>query len=155
LLKTWRERHWPVLHVHHDDKDDDSPINAKYPETFKPHAGAKPEGVEPVFVNHVGSPFVPTDLPEAIKVYEKKGKRKVVVIGMDGGQCINSTTRHGASLGYEMAVVADACASYGADNWRTGKPFTAEETHDIAMGTLTGFWKVTSTIDVLKVLGYE
>lgn len=33
------------------------------------------------------------------------------MIGMDGGQCINSTTRHGADLGYEMVVVADACAS--------------------------------------------
>ena len=77
------------------------------------------------------------------------------MIGMDGGQCINSTTRHGVDLGYDMMVVGDACASYAMNPWKTGKEFGAEETHDAAMGLLCGYCKVTTTKEVLSVLGYE
>jgi nicotinamidase-related amidase len=109
LLSTWRSKGWPILHVHHDDIDDPTnPISSNFPETVKPHESAAPEGDEKVFVKHAGSPFVATKLPDAIKSY---GHRKIVVIGMDGGQCVNSTTRHGIDLGYDMVVVGDACAS--------------------------------------------
>ena len=75
---------------------------------MKPHDIAAPEGDEKVFVKHTVSAFMESKLPDTIKSY---GHRKIVVIGMDGGQCVNDTTRHGADLGYDMVVVGDACAS--------------------------------------------
>ena len=109
LLSTWRSKGWPILHVHHDDIDDPTnPISSNFPEKVKPHDIAAPEADEKVFVKHTGSAFMESKLPDTIKSY---GHRKIVVIGMDGGQCVNSTTRQGADLGYDMVVVGDACAS--------------------------------------------
>lgn len=154
LLKTWRSRSWPILHVIHDDKDDPSNlISAAHPETFKPHACAKPEGDEKVFIKHVGSPFVATELGSAIDSYEKDSK--IVVIGMDGAQCINNTTRHGSDLGYKMVVVGDACSTYVMQDWKTGKDISAEEAHDTAMSMLNGYGKVTTAKEVLSVLGFQ
>lgn len=104
-------------------------------------------------MKNVGSPFVATELPAAIKNYG--GEREIVVIGMDGTQCVNNTTRHGVDLGYKMVVVGDACASYGIRDWRTGKEVGEEATHNLAMGILAGDARVTSTKEVLAVLGYE
>jgi nicotinamidase-related amidase len=149
LLKTWREKKWPVLHVQHDDvADPTNIINSKYPETFKAHACSAPESDEPIFVKHVGSAFVAPDLGKEIDKLGKK--RKVVVIGMDGAQCINSTTRHGSDLGYDLVVVGDACASYGM-----GGGFDAEKTHEAAMKMLEGYVKVVKTNKLLEVLGTE
>jgi nicotinamidase-related amidase len=154
LISKWRSKTWPVLHVHHDDIDDPSnPISASSPTTFAPHASAKPISGEQVFIKHVGSPFVSTELPAVIKTY---GHRKIVVIGMDGAQCINNTTRHGADLGYDMVVVTDACSTYGVEGWEIGeKGMGAEETHRAAMGMLSSCAKVTTTEKLMGVLGYE
>jgi len=151
LLQTWRSKEWPVLHVHHDGGPDNA-ISSGFPANFAPHTSAAPLPSEPVFVKTVGSPFVETKLPEVIK--ELGGKRKIVVIGMDGGQCINNTTRHGTDLGYEIVVVGDACSSYAMNDWTTGKDYGAEQTHIAAMSLLAGDAKVTTTKDVLGVLRY-
>lgn len=149
LLKTWREKKWPILHVQHDDvADPTNIINSKYPETFRAHSCSQPEGDEPIFVKTVGSAFIAPDLGIAIDKLGKK--RKVVVIGLDGAQCINSTTRHGSDLGYDLLVVRDACASYGM-----GGEFDAAKTHEAAMKMLEGYVKVVKTSDILGVLGFE
>jgi nicotinamidase-related amidase len=150
LLNTWRAKNWPILHIQHDDNEPKNPINSDYPETFAIHTSAVPEGDEKVFVKHTSSAFVAEGLPEAIKSY---GHRKIVVIGMDGAQCVNSTVRQGDDLGYKMFVVADACASYGMDDYE-GKNVGAEYTHNAAMWMLKAYGKVTQTADVLKDLGY-
>jgi nicotinamidase-related amidase len=154
LLQTWRSKSWPILHVNHDDiADDTNIINSKYPEAFAFHSSSKPQDGEQVFTKHVGSPFVATEVPAVIKSY---GNRKIVVIGMDGGQCVNSTVRHGSDLGFEMVVVADSCSSYGTEDWMNeGETLGAEETHKFAMGLLAGYATVTSTKNLWKALGYE
>ncbi|KAH7413476.1 Isochorismatase-like protein [Cadophora sp. MPI-SDFR-AT-0126] len=152
LLETWRSNSWPVLHVYHDATEPNNPISSKYPESFAPHTCAAPKEGEPTFIKNVGSPFVATELPGVIKSY---GDRRVIVIGMDGSECINSTTRHGADLGFRMVVVGDACASYGMTDWVTGKQRDAEETHNAAMGMLNSYALVTNTERIRKGLGYD
>jgi len=151
LLKTWRSKSWPILHIQHNAVNEPkNPISAAYPETFAIHTSAAPEGDEKVFVKHTSSAFVAEGLPEELKSY---GHRKIVVIGMDGAQCVNSTVRQGDDLGYSMYVVRDACASYGMDDYE-GKNVGGEFTNNAAMWMLMAFSKVTSTADVLKDLGY-
>jgi len=151
LLKTWRAKGWPILHIQHDNQyEPNNPINAVHPETFAIHTSAAPEGDEKVFVKHTGSAFFAEGLQEAIK---SLGNKRIVVIGMDGAQCVNSTARHADDLGYSVYVVADACASYGMDNWER-KNVGAEFTHNAAMWMLMGYSKVTHTADILKELGY-
>jgi nicotinamidase-related amidase len=151
MLKTWRSKGWPIVHIQHDAKNEPkNPINAAYPETFAIHTSAAPEGDEKVFVKHTGSAFHAEGLPEAIKSY---GHQRIVVIGMDGAQCVNSTVRHGDDLGYSMYVVADACSSYGMDDYE-GKNVGGEYTHNAAMWMLMAYAKVTQTAEVWKDLGY-
>lgn len=153
LLRTWRSKSWPIIHVHNDDiKDPDSPLSSKHPITFAPHACATPAPGEPIFVKHVGSPFVETDILAAI---EELGKRMIVVVGMESACCINSTVRHGADLGLDMIVVGDACASFGMSDWKSGKLVGAEEVHDASIGMLAAYGKVTTTAGLMEVLGYE
>jgi nicotinamidase-related amidase len=151
LLKTWRSKNWPILHIQHDAfNEPKNPINAAYPETFAIHNSAAPGGDEKVFVKHTGSAFFAEGLPEAINSY---GHRKTVVIGMDGSQCINSTVRQGDDLGYKMFVVVDACASYGMEDYE-GRNVGAENTHNAAMWMLAPYAKITTTEKVWKDLGY-
>jgi len=165
LLKTWRSKDWPILHVQHDDIFDASnPIAAIHPETYAIHPSAAPLPNEPVFVKNVGSPFVASGLKQKVDEImakdgegrEGKQKRKIVVIGMDGAQCVNDTTRNATDLGYKIVVIGDASASYGMEDWRTGKQLGAEETHNAAMDMLVGYTdgKVTTTEKVLEVLGF-
>lgn len=151
LLRTWRSKGWPVLHVQHDGGPDNI-ISVGFPESFALHTCATPLPSERVFVKKVGSPFVATKLSNVMN--ELGEKNKIVVVGMDGGQCINNTTRHAVDLGYSVVVVGDACASYAMNDWKTGKNFGAEETHNAAMSILAGDAKVTTTKELLGVLGY-
>lgn len=154
LLLTWREKSWPILHVHHDDLvEEGNPISPKFPITFAPHACANPLASEKVFIKHVGSAFVATGLLDEIR--KIGGKRKAVVIGMDGAQCINNTTRHGADLGLAMVVVGDACASYGVKEWKTANSIGAEETHAAAMSMLSAYGEVVTTKKLVASLGVK
>jgi nicotinamidase-related amidase len=157
LLSTWRSKSWPIIHVQHDDiYDSTNIISAAYPKTYAIHPSAAPSGSEPVVVKNTGSAFLSPDLPALLATHEKDDKKtKIVVIGMDGTQCIASSVRHGDDLGYDIVVVGDACASYPTRDWKTGKELGAEETHDQAMNNLTGITRITTTKEVLGVLGLE
>ncbi|KAH8657097.1 Isochorismatase-like protein [Tricladium varicosporioides] len=162
LLTTWRMNRWPIMHVHHDDIfDPTNIISAKWPETFAAHACAAKGKGERRYVKNGGSAFVGTGLKDDLRMYVKpkwRGREavgKVVVCGMDGRECVNSTARHGVDLGFEMVVVGDACASYGMRSWKKegrGDILNAEETHAVAMGMLEGYCEVTSRQKLLGTL---
>jgi len=76
---------------------------------------------------------------------------------MDGAQCVNSTTRSAADLGFDVTVVADACATFGTPDWKkgeaNGKGWGPEETHDLAMAILAGgYARVVTTEELLRSL---
>jgi hypothetical protein len=84
-LSTWREKPWPILHVHYDDLvEEDNLISPKSLVTFTPHACAASLTSEKVFKKHVGSLFAMTGLLDEIRKLGEK--RNVVVIGMDSAQ---------------------------------------------------------------------
>lgn len=102
-------------------------------------------------IKHVGSAFVGGMLEGLLK--ETGEGRKIVVIGMDGAQCVSSTVRHGSDLGYEIIVPGDACASYGMPDWRGGgKVLSAEQTNDAAMSMLGDYATVILTSGVFEAL---
>lgn len=154
ILLEWRSRSWPVIHINHHSLDPADDLHESHPELNAPHGCAAPVGDERVFIKHVGSPFVATGLPSELGALDPEKKRKLVVIGMDGSQCINSTTRHAVDLGYEVVVVADACSTYAVPHWKSGKEWTPEESHDFAISMLAGDAKITTAKDVLQVLGF-
>ena len=157
VLRLWRRRKWPVVHIHHDDLDPEHPINkVTYPDKFKAHACSAPRDDEPLLHKHTGSAFIDPSLRLAERLEQAGGKASgVVIMGMDGAQCVNDNTRAANDLGFEVTVVADACATFGMDDYRdSGKKIGAEETHTAAMSMLNnGFAKVVTTEDLMKIYG--
>ncbi|KIV77512.1 hypothetical protein PV11_09302 [Exophiala sideris] len=153
LLSHWRKHGWPLIHIHHDALDPKEPLNlGRNPENCKAHACSAPLDGEPVLVKHVGSAFTDPSLRLEARLKEM-GALEVVVIGMDGAQCINDNARGASERGFKVTVVADACASYGMASYgRESKVYSAEETHDAAMSMLAnGFARVMGTEEYLAI----
>lgn len=154
ILQAWRKRGWPIIHVVHHDSDPGHPLNKdRCPDGHKPHVCAAPQGDEPVLLKTVGSAFTDPDLKLLERLKDLGGsKAKVVIVGMDGAQCVNDNTRGGYDRGFDMTVVADACATFGMPDYRDPeKEICAEDTHVAAMSMLgNGFAKVVKTDDLLQ-----
>ena len=154
VLSHWRSHNFPLLHIHHDDPDETNPINKTlHPEAFKAHACSAPRDDETLLHKHVGSAFTDPGL-ELVSRLEKLGggKNGVVIIGMDGAQCINDNTRSASDRGFKVTVAADACATFAMEDYRDSKKeISPEDTHTAAMSMLAnGFAKVVSTEELLK-----
>lgn len=154
VIHTWRQLKWPIIHVVHHDSDPDHPLNKDVrPEGHKPHACAKPQGDEPILLKTAGSAFTDPELKLAERLTQLGGPNaNVTIIGMDGAQCVNDNARGGCDRGFRMTVVADACATFGMRDYRSGgNAISAEDTHTAAMSMLAnGFAKVVMTDDLLQ-----
>lgn len=154
VLQAWRKLGWPIIHIVHHDSDPDHPLNKDiHPKGHKSHVCAAPQTDEPVLLKTAGSAFTDPELRLFDRLNELGGaKAKVVIVGMDGAQCVNDNARGGSDRGFDMTVVADACASFGMSDYRPGgKEISAEDTHVAAMSILAnGFAKVVTTNDLLQ-----
>lgn len=104
-----------------------------------------------MLVKHVGSAFTDPTLRLEERLWDLNAVI-VVVIGMDGAQCINDNARAANERGFSVIVAADACASYGMGHYASSrKTYSPEKTHDAAMSMLAnGFARVVSTAELLK-----
>lgn len=130
LLREWRRRRWPVVHVQHDSVEE-SPLSPGQPgNDHKPEV--RPEPGEPVVHKTVNSGFIGTDLEDRLRALDVPG---VVVAGLTTDHCVSTTTRMAGNLGFDTWLVADACAAHdrtGADGTR----FPAQVVHDVALASL-------------------
>lgn len=156
ILLAWRQLGWPIIHIVHHDSDPCSPLNKDvHPEGHRPHECAIPHVGEPILLKSVGSAFTDPKLRLAETLTELGGsKAKMIIIGMDGAQCVNDNARGAYDRGFNVSVVADACASFGMARYGfDGADFSAEDTHTVAMSMLAnGFAKVLSTDELLRKL---
>lgn len=160
ILARWRELQYPLIHINHRASHPLDPLHESHPESNAPHSCAAPLPGEVIRYKTTGSAFGGdhdgVSLLEALeKLQSPTGEKvKLVVIGMDGAQCVNSTTRSAADLGFDVTVVADACASFGMPGWKKGgKSWGPEETHDVAMSILAGgYARVVTTEELLSSL---
>lgn len=108
LLKTFREKGLPVIHVRHEFPNNDAPFfrpdshGAKISRLLAPHAN------EPVVLKHRVNGFQDTNLKETLDAAQVD---KLVICGAMSHMCVDGTTRAARDLGYECVVVHDACAT--------------------------------------------
>jgi nicotinamidase-related amidase len=162
VLNRWRERQYPLIHIHHHASDPLDPLHPSHHETSSAHSCAAPIDDEPVRYKSEGSAFISkhtgTSLEEDLERFRKPNGDlpKLVIIGMDGAQCINSTTRNAADLGFDVTVVADACATFAMPDWRKGaakgRGWSADETHDMAMAMAGNYAHVLLTEQLMETL---
>jgi nicotinamidase-related amidase len=149
LLAAWRRTRRPVIHVQHMSRDPESPLRPDRPgNAFKPEAA--PEAGEPVFRKTVNSAFIGTALEAHLR---GQGIDTLVLAGLTTDQCVSSTTRMAANLGFTAIVVSDGTATFertGPD----GEHYTAEAMHRHELASLhEEFATIRRTGEVLEEIG--
>ncbi|RAS75580.1 cysteine hydrolase family protein [Priestia endophytica] len=148
LLKTWRKREYPIIHIQHLSDNDQSIFHpSKQSSAFKD--SVVPVKGETIFKKKVNSAFIGTRLEEHLK---ENNIRKVVIVGLTTPHCVSTTTRMSGNLGFETYLVSDATAAFaikGADNTY----YSAEQIHNVSLATLDNeFAKVLTTEEVIQKL---
>lgn len=148
LLSAWRAAELPVIHVQHHSKKADSPLS---PGTvgceFKPEA--MPQNNEIVFVKHVNSAFIGTDLEAHLR---GKGIETLVIVGLTTDHCVSTTTRMAGNLGFDTTLVSDATATFNRQGIDGGN-LTADEIHKVNLASLNKqFCRVMPTTEVLATM---
>ena len=146
LLHHWRERSWPVLHVHHSSSLPDSPLHPRNP-GHAVKALARPLPGEAVFDKSVNSAFIGTGLEDHLR---EQGLHHLVVAGLTTDHCVSTSVRMAANLGFGVELAGDATATHdrvGPD----GTHHSANEMHAINLASLHGeFCQVADTAVLLE-----
>ncbi|MCY8233951.1 cysteine hydrolase family protein [Priestia endophytica] len=148
LLKAWRKREYPIVHIQHLSDNDQSIFHpSKQSSAFKD--SVVPVRDETILKKKVNSAFIGTGLEEHLK---ENNIQKVVIVGLTTPHCVSTTTRMSGNLGFETYLVSDATAAFaikGADNTY----YSAEQIHNVSLATLDNeFAKVLTTEEVIQKL---
>ncbi|MBO1908755.1 cysteine hydrolase [Microvirga sp. 3-52] len=148
VLAAWRSGGLPIIHVRHDSVETGSTLAPGEPgHAFR--QGFEPRQGEPVVSKSVNSAFIGTDLDLRLK---RLGIRTVVVFGITTDQCVSTTVRVGANLGYHMILIEDACDCFELPDG-AGGTIPARTSHEVHVATLRfEFAKVVTTRELLVEL---
>ncbi len=134
--------------VRHDSVTPGSPLAPGHPgNAHKP--GFEPRAGEPLILKHVNSAFIGTDLEARLRAAQV---RQLVVFGISTDMCVSTTVRMAANLGFETAIVGDACHTWG-QRAPDGGFLDADLIHRAHLTTLgSEFAEVLDTAGVLRAL---
>jgi len=131
LIAEWRTKGRPIIHVRHDSIEPGSALTPGTPgNDFRPGFG--PQGEEALITKSVNSAFIGTDLDLRLK---RLGARHVVAFGISTDQCVSTTIRTGANMGWDMILVPDACDCFDLPDGKGGT-IPAEEIQAAHVATL-------------------
>jgi nicotinamidase-related amidase len=141
VLKNFRERQLPIIHVRHLSVRPGSTFFLPGTKGAEIHAAVQPAAGETVVEKNFPNSFRNTKLEQILK---DGGITNLVVAGMMTHMCVDATVRHAADLGYRITLLGDACAtraqSYG------GESVPARQVHAAFLAALNGFYaKVVQT----------
>jgi nicotinamidase-related amidase len=144
LIAEWRATARPIIHVRHDSIERGSSLTPGTPgNDFRPGFG--PQGDEPLITKSVNSAFIGTDLDLRLK---RLGAKHVVAFGISTDQCVSTTIRTGANMGWDMILVPDACDCFDLPDGNGGT-IPAEQIHAAHVATLAfEFCRVMSTVEL-------
>ena len=160
LLEAWREHGLPVIYTRHDSREAASPLRSDNP-GFAFKAGLEPRETlpstkpstepvaEPVFVKHVNSGYIGTDLEDSLRQF---GITRIVHVGFFTNMCVESTVRMSGNMGFDSYLVDEACCCtnrVGPD----GTDYEPELIHATTVANLHGeFCTNLSAADALSLL---
>jgi nicotinamidase-related amidase len=98
----------------------------------------KPEPNDIIVINFDSSAFSHTDLDAILRA---RGTKQLVLAGIATNWVVESTTRYGAELGYDITVLEDCCQGF------------TDELHDFAMkNTLPYYATIMKSADFISTL---
>lgn len=148
VLAAFRKAGHPIIHVRHDSIAPTSSLRPGQPgHAFRP--GFEPADGEPVVAKSVNAAFIGTDLDLRLRRLQADA---VVVFGITTDQCVSTTTRVGANLGWRMILIEDACDCFALPDGRGGV-IPAETIHAAHVATLRAeFARVMTTAELVAAL---
>ncbi len=151
LLAGFRALGAPVIHVRHISARSDSPLHpSQGGNAIK--AAVAPQDEEPVLEKSTNSAFIGTDLEARLNAL---GTEDVVIAGLSTPQCISTSMRMAANLGFDVWLAHDACAAFethARSDWAASLPaMSAQQIHDAEVSMLHGeFGTARTTSAILK-----
>lgn len=148
LLAAWRAAGRPVINVKHNSVEPDSTLRPDRPgNAFKP--GFEPQDSEALVEKNVNAAFIGTTLEADLR---RQGIEQIVLFGLTSDQCVSTTARVGANLGFDVLVVGDACVAFDQKG-PEGEAVSAEDIHLAHLTTLnTEFGRVVTSAAVIAAL---
>ncbi|WP_339146001.1 MULTISPECIES: cysteine hydrolase family protein [unclassified Sutcliffiella] len=151
LMRVWRKKEFPIIHVQHVSQDPNSKLHPSSP-GFALKPGFEPLEDEYFIRKNVNSCFIGTQLDSYLK---KNGYQTLIVIGLTSNHCISTTVRMAGNLGYRTYVCCDATAAFEAVSYDDMK-LTAEEVHRHALSALhKEFAEVVSSNEVINMMNQQ
>lgn len=144
LLRRWRERGWPIVHVRHASREANSTYRQGQPGfEFKPEV--MPRDGEGIVEKQTNSAFIGTDLQQRLS-----GIATLVIVGVITNNSVEATARMAGNLGFDTYVVSDATATFGRRDY-DGRWRTAAEVHAMSLANLDGeYATIVATEEVLR-----
>ena len=133
----------PVVHIVHESRRPNATTFAPGSPTLEIHPQAQPAPGEPVMQKHLPGSFTGTDLERFLR---ERGIQRLLVSGFMTQMCVDTTARQAAHLGFQVAVLADACAAKAVTG-PDGVAISADQVHRTHLGSLQGFLAEITTVD--------
>lgn len=151
LLKNFREKRFPVVHIRHEFPTTDAPFFVPDSDGAKVHSSVQEIEGEPVIIKHQINCFKDTNLKV---VLDKLDVDSVLICGAMSHMCIDAVTRSAKDFGYNCAVAHDACATLGLEF--NGVTVPANHVHAAFMAALSfAYANVASTDELLSELNKQ
>ena len=123
ILDAWTAAKRPIVVVHHDSNDPDSPLTLSHPgNALKKYVAA----VKPALVvaKTVNSAFYGT--PDLHAWLQKREIGQLFIVGIQTNMCCETTARLAGNLGYEVFFVLDATHTFDLKSDEGDKMTAAE-----------------------------
>jgi nicotinamidase-related amidase len=144
LLGTWRAARRPLFFILHTDPDPGfrpGDVEFKLMDFLQRHDS------EPLLVKNTRNSFTSTNLKERL---DALGIRRLVMTGIQMEQCVETTTRIAADLGYEVDFVTDATQTFPIANPETGEELSTAALVERTEFVLRGrFARIIRTADLV------
>jgi len=145
LLKRFREKGLPVVHVRHEFPTVDAPFFAPNSEGAKVHPLVQEIAGEAVVIKHHINSFRETDLKD---ILDKLEIDSLIICGAMSHMCIDAVTRAANDFGFTCSIAHDACATLALEF--DGVHVPAQHVHAAFMAALGfAYANVTSTDKLL------
>ncbi|MCL1937441.1 MAG: cysteine hydrolase [Candidatus Azobacteroides sp.] len=108
LLKNFREKSLPVIHVQHFSRGADSTFFIPNTKGVEIHENVMPMSGEKVIAKNYPNSFRETELLNYLK---SNPITDLVICGMMTQMCVDATTRAAKDFGFTCVVIGDACAT--------------------------------------------
>jgi nicotinamidase-related amidase len=120
LLDYWRAAPLPVFFILGSDPD---PGFGRNDPEFRLMDFMHRREEEPLIVKNTRNSFTSTDLQQRL---DRQGIKRLAVTGIQMEQCVETTTRVAADLGYDVDFVIDATQTFPIANRATGEEISTD-----------------------------